>query len=297
MATTDPGQSPDQRGTRKGLASRAAHWSAEHRKTAIFGFIAFAIVAFMVGQSVGNNQLTDLDQFTGETHRAEQALDDAGLRPIEEVVLVQSDDLTIDDPEFRATVEEVTDRMSGVPYVENVVSPLTGDGDVSADGHAALVNFEIAGDSIEAKDRVDPTLAATAAVQAAHPELVVEQFGGASANKAINETINEDIGKAGLLSLPITLIILMLTFGSLVAAGVPLLIGITSVVAALGLVAIPSQLLPIDANVSAVILMIGLAVGVDYSLFYLRREREERAAGRARATRSRSPRRPRAGRC
>ena len=169
--------------------------------------------------------------------------------------------------------------MSGVPYVENVVSPLTGDAEVTADGHAALVTFEIAGDSVEAKDRVDPTLAETAAIQAEHPELVVEQFGGASASKAINETITEDIGKAGLLSLPITLIILMLTFGSLVAAGVPLLIGITSVVAALGLVAIPSQLLPLDANVSAVILMIGLAVGVDYSLFYLRREREERAAG------------------
>ncbi len=279
MATTNSGHSPGQRGTRKGLASRAAHWSAEHRKTAIFGFLAFAIVAFMAGQSVGTNQLTDLDNFTGETLRAEQALDDAGMRPIEEVVLVQSDELTIDDPEFRATVEDVADRMSGVAYVENIGSPLTGDAEVTADGHAALVTFEIAGDSVEAKDRVDPTLAATAAVQAAHPELVVEQFGGASANKAINETINEDIGKAGLLSLPITLIILMLTFGSLVAAGVPLLIGISSVVAALGLVAIPSQLLPIDPNVSAVILMIGLAVGVDYSLFYLRREREERAAG------------------
>ena len=230
MATTDSGHSPG----RRGIASRAAHWSAEHRKTAIFGFIAFAIVAFMAGQSIGTNQLTDLDQFTGETQRAEQARDDAGLRPVEEVVLVQSDELTIDDPEFRAAIEDVTERMSGVPYVENVISPLTGDAEVTADGHAALVTFEIAGDSVEAKDRVDPTLAETAAIQAEHPELVVEQFGGASASKAINETIAEDIGKAGLLSLPITLIILMLTFGSLVAAGVPLLIGITSVVAALG---------------------------------------------------------------
>ncbi len=110
--------------------------------------------------------------------------------------------------------------------------------------------------------------------------MVIEQFGGASAEKAINETITGDIGKAGMLSLPITLIILTITFGSLVAAGVPLLIGLTSVLAALGLVAIPSLALPLDANVNAVILMIGLAVGVDYSLFYLRREREERAAGR-----------------
>ena len=267
--------------THKGFAARAAHWSAEHRKAAIFGWLAFVVVAFFIGQQIGPNQLTDLDQFTGESKRAEQALDDSGLRPISEVVLVQSDTLTLDDPEFQTTVEDVTGRLSELQYVENVVSPLTGDAEVTADRHAALVNFEIAGDSIEAKDRVESSLAATAAVQAEHPELVVEQFGGASASKAIDETIQGDIGKAGMLSLPITLIILTIIFGSLVAAGLPLLIGLTSVIAAMGLVAIPSQFLPLDANVNAVILMIGLAVGVDYSLFYLRREREERAAGRA----------------
>ena len=110
------------------------------------------------------------------------------------------------------------------------------------------MNFEIAGDSTEAKDRVDPTLAAVAAAQARHPDLDIEQFGGASANKAINEVINDDLAKAGMLSLPITLIILIITFGTLVAAGVPLLIGITSVLAALGLVAITSQLFPADAQ-------------------------------------------------
>ena len=84
-----------------------------------------------------------------------------------------------------------------------------------------------------------------------------------------------------MLSLPITLIILIITFGTLVAAGLPLLIGLTSVMAALGLVAITSHLFPADSNLPAVVLLIGLAVGVDYSLFYLRREREERAAGRS----------------
>ena len=153
--------------------------------------------------------------------------------------------------------------------------------DVSADGHAALVNFQIAGDSNEARDRVDASLAAVAAAQARHPALDIEQFGGASANKAVNKVIGEDLAKAGELSLPVTLIILTLTFGTLVAAGLPLLIGITSVLAALGLVALPSGVLPVDANLAAVVLMIGLAVGVDYSLFYLRREREERAAGRS----------------
>jgi uncharacterized membrane protein YdfJ with MMPL/SSD domain len=279
MAKTSSG-SAGVGGESRGLASRAARWSANHRKTAIFGFLAFVVVAFVAGKTVGTNQLTDIDQLTGETRDAEQALDDAGLRPITEVVFVQSDNLTLDDPEFQAAVEDVTARVSKLAYVENVVSPLGGDADVSADRHAALVTFEIAGDSVEAGDRVDPTLAATAAVQAEHPDLTVEQFGGASADKAIDATIEDDIGKAGMLSLPITLIILTITFGTLVAAGLPLLIGLASVIAAMGLVAIPSQFLALDANVNAVILMIGLAVGVDYSLFYLRREREERAAGR-----------------
>jgi hypothetical protein len=264
------------------LAARMARWSGRHRRKAIFGWLAFALVTFVVGMNVvGQKDISDLDQFSGEAGDAEKALDGAGLRPVEEVVFVQSDKLTIKDPEFRAAVEDVTGRISQVQYVKNVKSPLTGGGEVSADGHAALVNFEIAGDATEAADRVDPTLAAVAAAQDRHPNLDIEQFGGASADEAIDGVIQDDLAKAGMLSLPITLIILTITFGTLVAAGLPLLIGITSVMAALGLVAFTSHLVPADANLPAVGLLIGLAVGVDYSLFYLRREREERAAGRS----------------
>jgi RND superfamily putative drug exporter len=263
------------------LAARMAVWSGRHRRKAIWGWLAFVVVVFALGNMVGTTQISDVDQFSGESHKAEVALDRAGLRPVKEVVFVQSNKLTLKDPEFRAAVTDVTRRLSRVQYVEHVRSPLGGNSEVSADGHAALVNFQIAGDSNQARDRVDPTLAAVAAAQAAHPALDVEQLGGASANKAINKTIGEDLAKAGELSLPVTLIILTLTFGTLVAAGLPLLIGLTSVLAALGLVALPSGLLPVDANLAAVVLLIGLAVGVDYSLFYLRREREERAAGRS----------------
>jgi uncharacterized membrane protein YdfJ with MMPL/SSD domain len=263
------------------VAARMARWSGRHRKKAILGWFAFVIVAFAIGNQIGSKEISDLDQFSGESREAELALDRAGLRPVEEVVLVQSDTLTVRDPEFRAAVEDVTGRLSGVEYVRNVESPLGGEGDVSADGRAAIVNFDIEGDSTEAKDRVDPTLAAVAAAQDDHPDFAIEQFGGASARKAIDDVIQDDLAKAGQLSLPITLIILVIAFGTLVAAGVPLLIGLTSVLAALGLVALTSQIFPIAGELNAVILLIGLAVGVDYSLFYLRREREERAAGRS----------------
>ena len=263
------------------LAARMAAWSSRHRKKAFWGWLAFVVVVFMAGNAIGTTNISEVDQFSGESHRAEVALDRSGLRPVKESVFIQSNKLTVKDPAFQAAVGDVTDRLAKVPYVENVKSPLTGDSAVSGDGHAALVDFEIAGDSTLAADRVDATIAAVAAAQAAHPALDIEQLGDASANKAVNEVIGEDLAKAGELSLPLTLIILTLTFGTLVAAGVPLLIGITAVLAALGMVALPSEFLPVDANLPAVILLIGLAVGVDYSLFYLRREREERAAGRS----------------
>src|SRR4051794_38165533 len=263
------------------LAARMAIWSGRHRKKAFWGWLAFVLVVFAAGGAVGTTEISDVDQFSGESHRAEAALDKAGLRPVKEVVFLQSDKLTVKDPEFRAAIQDATRRLARLKYIEHVQSPLTGAGAVSPDGHAALVNFQIAGDSTEAVDRVDPSLAAVAAVQARHPGLDIRQFGDASAGKAINKVINEDLAKAGELSLPVTLIILTITFGTLVAAGLPLLIGITAVLAAVGLVALPSHLLPTDSNLPAVILLIGLAVGVDYALFYLRREREERAAGRS----------------
>ena len=81
--------------------------------------------------------------------------------------------------------------------------------------------------------------------------------------------------------MPVTIVVLVVAFGALVAAGIPLLLALTAVFATMGLLALPSQVWPVDENVSAVVLLIGLAVGVDYSLFYLKREREERAAGRS----------------
>src|SRR3954464_11198559 len=246
------------------LAGRMARWSGRHRKKAIWGWLAFVVVVFMAGNMVGTTQISDVDQFSGESHRAEVALDRAGLRPVKESVFIQSDKLTVKDPAFRAAVGDVTGRLSKVPYVENVRSPLNGDSAVSGDGHAALVDFEIAGDSTLAADRVDATIAAVAAAQAGHPALDIEQLGDASANKAINEVIGEDLAKAGELSLPLGLIILTITFGTHVAAGVLWMIGSTVVLAALGMVALPSQSLPVDANLPAVFVSGGRAAGVDY---------------------------------
>jgi RND superfamily putative drug exporter len=167
--------------------------------------------------------------------------------------------------------------------VRKVESPLAkgNEGQVSKDGRSALVTFDIPGDAKVSEDRVDSSLAATAAAQKAHPGLRIEQFGDASSAKALDKAFSDDFAKAETLSLPITLAILIVAFGALVAAGVPLLLGLTAVAATLGLIAPISQLFPMDQSISSVVLLIGLAVGVDYSMFYLRRKMEEKDAGRS----------------
>jgi RND superfamily putative drug exporter len=263
------------------IAARAAKWSATHRKAAIFGWLAFVVVSLAIGGAVGQRQLTDAESVSGEAGRAEVALEQSGLSPNSEVVLVQNKGETVDEPGFRAAIADTTRSLAAVPSVRSLSSPIDGGGQVSADRHSALVEFEIPGDEEEAEAKVDASLAAVAAVDRRHPGTRVEQFGMASANKALEKVFSDDLAKAETTSLPVTLILLVLAFGALVAALVPLLLAFSAVLATTGLLALPSQLVPMDPNVSSVVVLVGLAVGVDYSLFYLRREREERRAGRS----------------
>src|SRR4029078_6976152 len=133
----------------------------------------------------------------------------------------------------------------------------------------------------QTKDRIDAPLAAVAAAAKAHPGFRIEEAGDASLQHDVEKSFEQQLGKAETPSLPLTLAILVFAFGALVAAGLPLLLAITGVGATLGLVGPMSRLIPVDQTISNVILLIGLAVGVDYSLFYLKRVREERAAGRS----------------
>ena len=167
-------------------------------------------------------------------------------------------------------------RLSKLDAVQNVRS-----GQVSPDRRSALVEFEIRGPADQAAEKIDPVLAQVEAAQKAHPQFYVGEFGMASAVDAIATTVAKDLGKAGMLSLPITLVILVIAFGALVAAGIPLLLALTAVFATFGVVAGTSHVFPMANEAGALVLLIGLAVGVDYSLFYLKREREERAAGRS----------------
>jgi uncharacterized membrane protein YdfJ with MMPL/SSD domain len=267
------------------LASRAARWSAGHRKTAIFGWLAFVVISVVLAGAVGQKTIADEDYGNGSSKVADKAIAAADFREsAEEQVLVQSTgSLKATGPEFKAAVSDTVSRLENVKGVDRIESPYAegNSGQLSKDGRSALITFEIPGNDNVTEDRVDSVLAATAAAQKANPQVFVGQFGDASADKAISKAFEDDFKKAEVLSLPITLLILIVAFGSLVAAGVPLLLGITAVAATIGLLAPISQLFPMDESVSSVVLLVGLAVGVDYSMFYLRRKMEERDAGRS----------------
>ena len=126
-------------------------------------------------------------------------------------------------------------------------------------------------------------MTAVAQVQQKYPALRIEEAGDASAERALNKTLGNDFHRAELLSMPLTLGILLAVFGALVAAVVPLALAITAFIAAGGLLALTSRAVHVDGTATSVMLLIGLAVGVDYTLFYLKREREERAKGRSAA--------------
>jgi uncharacterized membrane protein YdfJ with MMPL/SSD domain len=199
-------------------------------------------------------------------------------------VLVQGKgSVRVGDPRFTAAVQDVVSTLERTKGVSNVESPLDAEhkGNVSKDGTAALVDFELPGDEDAAKDRVEAPLASVAALQKEHPEVVLGEFGDASAEKEIGDAFEQDFQRAETLSLPITLLILLVAFGALVAAGLPLLLGATAVMGTIGLLGPVSQLHALDESVSSVVLLVGLAVGVDYCMFYLRREMEERDAGRS----------------
>ncbi|WP_089156978.1 MMPL family transporter [Micromonospora sp. NBS 11-29] len=262
---------------RRPVTVRLARWSAEHPWRAIALWVVFVAVCFVGGNTAGLNEATDADQAIGEFGRAELIVDSGGFHePATENVLITARSGALDPAAAKAVAEDAAGRLRQVDGVASVGTPLP-----SRDGGALLLPITMSGDPETAGDRVQPLRDATATVQAAHPELRVEQVGGPSIDQALDDTLGKDFKRAELLSLPVTLAILIIAFGALIAAGVPVLLALSSVAAALGLSTLASHLVPATDTTASVILLIGMAVGVDYSLFYVRREREERAKGRS----------------
>jgi uncharacterized membrane protein YdfJ with MMPL/SSD domain len=258
------------------FAARIGRWSVQHRRKAILGWLAFVFVSMAIGFNlVPQKNLENGEGMPGESGKAGEVLKDAYPDEAGEQVLVQSKTLEASDSRFKAAVADVSKRLEDTKGVSEVAAP-----QISKDGHSALVTFSLRGDQKTTETNVVGSLAAVQAAAKAHPELRIAEAGDASINKATKDKSDKEMGSHMFMTLGLTLLILLFTFGALVAAGIPVLLGLTSVLATLGLLGPVSQIAPVDASVMQVVLLIGMAVGVDYSLFYVKREREERAAGR-----------------
>jgi uncharacterized membrane protein YdfJ with MMPL/SSD domain len=273
------------------LAARAGRWSATHRKTAIVGWIVLVVLATLVGGAVGQKELDQSASGNGESKRAELIIDAADFpEEVREQVLVQGKGaIKAGDPQITAAVKDVVSRLERIEGVTEIESPLNRadrSHTVSSDGRSVVVNFKLPGDPAEkeALEQVaEAPLAAVAAVQKAHPQVRVEEYGAASERNALGETERKDEARSLQLSMAGTLLILLLAFGAAVAAGVPLFLGISAFVATTGLLGPVSQLVPLHEAVAQVTMLVGLAVGVDYAMFYLRRMIEEQQKGRSSA--------------
>jgi uncharacterized membrane protein YdfJ with MMPL/SSD domain len=278
----------------RNLAARAGRWSATHRKTAVIGWILFVVLATVIGGKVGQKNLEPSAMGNGESKRGDMILSDAGFPDtVGERVLIQGKgSIESGDPEVTAAVKDVVSRLGQIKGVDEIKSPLDAQdraSTVSKDGKSVLVTFSLPGKA-ESKDDLanleqvaDAPLAAVAAVQKAHPGVRVEEHGAASEQKALGATERKDEAKSQQVSIIGSLLILLLAFGAAVAAGVPLFLGISAFIATTGLLGPVSQLSPLHEAVGQVTMLIGLAVGVDYAMFYLRRMMEERDKGRSSA--------------
>jgi len=264
-----------------GIAAAMGGWSARHRWAAVGGWLLFVVLALVIGQAAGRTDVDENRSMPGEINQAATIIDDAGLRDsASEMVLVQAGGAggTASDPAFRGAVADVIAAVKATGQVTAVTSPYDTKA-ISADNRSVLVRFDMRGDSDTAADRVQPVLDAVSAVQGQHKDLRIEEFGDASSDKTINDAFGDDFQTAEFSAVPVALAILLIAFGALVAALLPVLLAMTAFLGATGVVAMVSHAVPMSDTANSVMLLVGLAVGVDYCLFYLRREREERAAG------------------
>jgi putative drug exporter of the RND superfamily len=207
-----------------------------------------------------------------------------GPDPITETIIVRSETAKIADPAFQQSVERITVQLSAMPeivasyatYYETESPQL-----ISEDGHSTIIPVTLAGSLDEATEHAAAYLAGIAAAEVGSG-FEVRSVGEATMNEELTKIAEEDLAKGEMIGLPVAILILIVVFGALAAAGLPLIVGIASIFVAIGLAAVAGRFLDLSFFIVNMIFMIGLAVGIDYALFIVSRYREERQRGRER---------------
>jgi uncharacterized membrane protein YdfJ with MMPL/SSD domain len=239
------------------------HWSIRHPRIAVATWITFVVAALALGALTGTKTLDN--GAVGESARGYAIMNKHRLwGPGRELAYIHGRRTSVP----AAVVRDVAHR-----FTELGLEP---DSVVSADRRSAVVSAEL--DRAISTERIRRAVAAAAR---AHPALTIEETGDISADQARDRTVDRDLHRAELLSIPITLLVLLFAFGAFTAALVPVLLALTAVAAGLGLLGPLSQLFPVEDSAKTVVLLIGMAVGIDYALFFVVRSRAERHRGLA----------------
>ena len=203
-----------------------------------------------------------------------------------ETVVVHSDTTTINDSAFQKVVQNTTAALVGKTgtvaqaynyYEASLLDASAANSLVSADKHTTLIVVTLAGTSAQVSDNLNGYLATVKAQNT--PGYVVATIGDSSIGREFTTTAESDLRKAEMIGLPITLLVLVFVFGALMAAGVSLILALVAIFASIGAIAVIGLFIPQSFFIINVIMMIGLAVGIDYALFIIERYREERRQG------------------
>ena len=269
------------------FTGRIAGWSARHRGKVLLGTLLLLVVAFGLSSTVGVE--TSEIFGAGEAQKGQELLEDRFdiEEPSDELILFHNSSVDADDPGFQDIVAPLVAELrtfEGVASVESYYD--TGmDSMISADRHVVIAR--LAFEAAEEKDLekwVEPIMDAVSEADdgLSGTGFEVSMLGGTSGDVSFNNLISEEFGTIMMIAVVGGFIILLLAFGSVVAALVPLAMALASIFAAIGAAVLVSRLQPLNFYYYEMIVLIGLAVGVDYSLFIINRFREERAAQKPR---------------
>src|SRR5215203_2252061 len=272
-----------------------ARISARRPWIVVAAWIVVLALAIVAASGLGDALTADGD-FTNspESVRGSDLIQDR-LRngeedPVNETIVVRSETLTVDDAEFRETVEQTAAGLRAIPdvvasvvagYEADAASSTVADSLVSADRHTLLIPVTLAGDFDTASENIDTYVDAVSAQDGS--DIRVLTVGDASVSEDFNVIAEQDLIKGEGLGMLASLVVLVVVFGALVAAGVPLALAIVSIIVAVGLTALLGRVMDLSFFIVNMITMIGLAVGIDYALFVVSRYREERRRGRSKA--------------
>ena len=269
---------------------RLAGFSARHPWWVVGIWVLFLVLALaaspgLKGALTGDEMkfLNNPDSVKGQTLLSQEMI---GTPDITETVIVHSDTATVDDPVFQQRVEEVTAALFAqrgtvaqafTYYQAALFDPEAAETMVSADRHTTLIPVSFVGDAAANGDSIDTYLETVRSQNAEGFE--VATVGGASIGREFTTVAERDLLKAELIGLPITLLVLVFVFGALMAAGVSLALALVAIFVSMGVIAVVGLFVPQSFFIVNVIMMIGLAVGIDYALFIIERFREERRQG------------------